>query len=106
MDMPQPARAEASIGAQARAEAHADMMRRAMLIARAAVIADIESECVAETVGAQRWWDTRPMLDAREHAPAVVDMARESLQYALDTAIVTGHPTVAHLVRINRRPGE
>ena len=83
-------------GPMARAEAHAEIMRRTMRIARAAVVADIQSECTRETISGEHWWDTRPMLDPREHAPDVVDMARDALDYALDTAIVRRHPHQPH----------
>jgi hypothetical protein len=68
------------------------------------VTSTIQCECVrvtdAEHGHAGTWWDTRPMLDPREHAPQVVDMATEALQYALDTGLAIRHPRAPHLVRL------
>ena len=38
------------------------------------------------------------MLDLREHAPPVVDMAREALDYALSAGLARRHPAMPHLV--------
>ena len=66
----------------------------AMRIADAAVVADIESYGVP--IGG-RVYDVSPMLDPREHAPQVVDMAREAIDYALERGLVQRLPQDGHL---------
>lgn len=78
-----------------------DLLRRAMQIANRAVIADIESEAVrVHDMPGGRWYDVRPMLDAREHPPESIDMANEALRYAQDCGLVRTHPEHEHLVRV------
>ena len=74
-----------------------EMLRLAFLIANRAVVADIESYGVKCAHG---YYDVRPMLDPREHAPEAIDMAREALAYALASHIAVRHPQLEHLVRI------
>jgi hypothetical protein len=77
------------------------MLALGLSIANRAVVADIETECVAVDLGdGHRWYDTRPMLDPREHAPDVIDMASEALQWAESSALVQRHSEQRHLVRI------
>lgn len=94
MDDDTPARFAASIG----------HIRRGLAIANAAVLADIETGGVRVWPAAApypgRWFDTRPMVDEREHAPHVVDMARRALAYALEAGLVQAHPLHRHLVCI------
>jgi len=71
-------------------------------LAALAVISDIESEAVRVHLPEPgRWYDTRPMLDPREHAPEIVDMATQALDYALQQGLVHRHSQQQHLVRIN-----
>jgi hypothetical protein len=85
----------------------AEVLRLALNVADRAAVCDIECECVMhdrDEDGNRRWLDTRPMLDPREHDPALIDMARESLAYARARGLIefmVGHP---HLVRVLRRP--
>lgn len=81
-------------------ETPVELIARAFHIATRAVITDIESYCVQYANG---WWDTRPMLDPREHAPEAIDMAREAIDYAISAHIAVRHPMQPHLVRITTR---
>jgi hypothetical protein len=73
---------------------------RAYLIADAAAVADIESSCPSSMVGGQRWHDTRPMLDEREHCSEVIDMARQALDHAAERGLIERRLSEPHLVRI------
>lgn len=80
------------------------LITQALAIANDAVIADIESEAHAVMLpdSVHRWWDVRPMVDAREHIPEFVDMAQRAIDYALSAGLAERHPTHAHLVRITQ----
>jgi len=70
-------------------------------IADRAVVADIESECVAVADDTGRgWWDTRVMLDPREMPDDFIEMARQAIEYAHQRGLIRSHPQHAHLVRI------
>lgn len=71
-------------------------------IADAAVVGDIESEAIGIDLedDERTWYDIRPMLDEREHAPPVIDQAVMALRYALSRGLISYHPTQAHLVRM------
>jgi hypothetical protein len=72
-----------------------------LTIANRAVIADIESECVAlDDADGVRWHDTRPMIDPNEHCSEVIDMATETLAYAEESGLIRRHAQQRHLVRI------
>jgi hypothetical protein len=75
-------------------EAH--LVSSAFLIANRAVVADIESNCIR--VGA--WYDTRPMIDPREHAAEALDMAAELLRYGEAAGVIKRHPRQRYMVRI------
>ena len=75
-------------------------------IADAAVIADIETACVRTGPAAHRLWDTRPMLDPREHCPESIDMAELALLYAELRGLITIDTLHPHLVRINPQPSK
>jgi len=82
-----------------------DLMTRGFVLANRAVVETIESECIRVTMPTPgRWYDTRPMLDPHEHAPDVVDMATQALQYALDAGLAHRHPYEPHLVRVTEAP--
>jgi hypothetical protein len=81
----------------------ADALETLAVVARDAIIADIQTECAkaaAPGEAAADWYDTRPMLDPREHAPQVLDMAARALALADAMRIITRHPHAQHLVRI------
>jgi hypothetical protein len=82
----------------------ADAGQVAERIAAAAVIADVECNCPCVTSQGVRWYDTRPMLDPREHSGELVDMATEAIQYGLQRGLLVSHPEHAHLVRVAQRP--
>lgn len=69
-------------------------------LADAAVICDIESEGVRVGEPAARRWDIRPMIDPREHAGEVVDMARKGLAYAMWRGLIELDADTAGIVRI------
>lgn len=84
--------------------------RLAYSIADATVISDLEDLPVeltawgtAPTAPEVAWRDTRPWLDEREHAPQVVDMARQALYYADLRRLIARHPEHPYLVRITAR---
>jgi hypothetical protein len=74
-------------------------------VARDAIVADIQTECARAAAPGETtcdWYDTRPMLDPREHAPQVLDMAARALALADAMRIITRHPGAPHLVRITK----
>lgn len=73
----------------------------ARAIADRACVDDIRTMAVAAPGG---YWDTRPMLDDREHSPAWIDMARQALAYADLRGLLQRHPADHHLVRIKHVP--
>jgi hypothetical protein len=81
-------------------------LRRALHIANQAVVADVETNCPAlrSPCGRLTWYDVRPMLDEREHAPQVVDMAREAITYGIDAGLLVRQEEHPHWVRV-ARPG-
>lgn len=78
---------------------------RARRLAEWYVVSDIELSCpLAQTSeDATFWYDTRPMLDEREHSPEFIDMSTEALTYALEAKLFVQHATQPHLVRYVRR---
>lgn len=78
------------------------LLQQALTIANRAVISDIECNCVRlENVPTGRpWFDTRPMVDPREHAPESLDMATQALAYAEASGLIERNPQYRHLVRI------
>jgi hypothetical protein len=83
----------------------AEISRLAHAIADISTVADIESECVAsrEPGSAHRWYDTRPMVDPREHCNEFIEMAEQVLAYARMRGLIVQHPERTHLVRIHRK---
>lgn len=75
-------------------------------LADRACIADIECEAVIweDHEHGRCWYDTRPMLDEREHSSDFVEMNRQALAYAQQRGLISPHPQHAHLVRIVRMP--
>lgn len=79
------------------------LVHLAFEIANRAVIEDIEAYAVKVQADTRIYWDTRPMTDAREHNPEVVDMATQALQYAIGAGLVGLHPQRPYLVTIRGR---
>lgn len=76
------------------------VMALAKIIANRNVMADIEENCPRVNLGdGGTWRDTRPMLDHREHAPEVIDMASQALDYATSSGLLARHPMQTYLVR-------
>ena len=70
-------------------------------IANRAVISDIETGCVAVRNGnGWTWYDTRSMVDPREHASETLDMATDALAYAEASGLIRRHPRDRHMVRV------
>lgn len=78
-----------------------EQVRLACAIADRACVDDIRTMAVAAPGG---YWDTRPMLDDREHSPAWIDMAQQALAYADLRGLLQRHPADHHLVRIKHVP--
>lgn len=77
------------------------MLQIAMRIANRNVVADIETNALRVFPHlAGRWYDTRPMLDPREHCGPVLDMLTEALAYAEQAGLVRRHATERWLVCI------
>ena len=75
-------------------------MTQACILANRAVIADLEQHCPrVDMADGCAWRDTRPMLDPREHAPEVLDMATQALDYAQACGLLVQHPQYGYLVR-------
>lgn len=74
----------------------------AFRLATTAVADDIRSECARVTLGGWTWWDTRPMLDPREHAAETIDMARLAIDYAVQTGLAMRNPMQPHLLHLLR----
>lgn len=78
------------------------LLRRAFVLSNHYVVSTITAEC-AHTQGG--WYDTRPMLDEREHAPASVDTFREILQYGIDAGLLERHAADRAMVRVRHNGG-
>lgn len=79
----------------------ADLQRAAHTLAAAVVRSDIESFGIKERIASLTWWDTRPMVDLREHSPHMVDMANLAIGYAISTGIAFPHPQRPYLLRLS-----
>ena len=78
----------------------------AVSIADRAVVSDIETHCPIfyRMPDGEKVFDTRPMVDEREHAPQVIDMARQALEYARRRGLIWSPPGSDHLVVLSARP--
>lgn len=83
------------------AVAMGDMIRLATAIADRAAVDDIRSMATAAPGG---YWDTRTMLDEREHSAAWIDMATQAIDYAALRGLITRHPRDHYLVRVKHVP--
>lgn len=64
-------------------------------------VSDLELNALRTKTDEPGWWyDTRPMLDPREHCGQAVDMAVETLRFGEAAGAFLRHPTQRHLVRI------
>jgi hypothetical protein len=83
----------------------ADLIARALKIADAAVVSDIECNAVAAGRDDQgrELFDLRPMVDPREVPQEVQDMHQQAIDFALDRGLIVAHSKRYGLtVRINR----
>lgn len=78
------------------------LVGHAVSIADEAVLILLRSECAFSETGTYRWYDTRPMLDEREHSGPNVDQHRQCLEYASLRHLVFADPDQPHLVRLLR----
>ena len=76
-----------------------ELMLRALTLADAAAWCDIEAGADRVQFADGLYWDLRPMLDTREHAPEVIDLNQLSIDYALQRGMVRRHPLEPHLVQ-------
>jgi hypothetical protein len=76
----------------------ADVISSAFTLANAYVASTIETECVS--VGA--WFDTRVMLDPREHCGEVIDMNAELIRYGENSGLLVRHPRCRYMVRFSK----
>ena len=76
------------------------LVAQAFRLANDAAVSDLESEAHPVTKDGQRWWDTRPMLDANRHTPRVLAMLAEALTFGLLSELFEPHPSESHLVRV------
>lgn len=78
------------------------VLRTAIILANRAVLEDIEDECSFHWEDHFAWYDLRPMTDPNEHSEQVCDMAKEAIDYGIDSGLLIRHPDPArpHLVRI------
>ncbi len=60
---------------------------------------DLETYAAAIRIDGVRWWDTRPMVDAREQPAESIDMAVQALDYAISAGLLVTHPDMPHVVR-------
>ena len=66
------------------------LMRTAFEIANESVVCTIESNGNRVEMGdGLRWYDTRPMLDEREHSPEIIAWHQRDLAYAEAAEIIT-----------------
>lgn len=63
---------------------------------------DLETYAAEVRIDGARWWDTRPMLDAREQPQECIDMAVLALDYAVSSGLLEQHPAMPHVVRMVR----
>ena len=83
------------------AQADIELLRRGLAIGNAAVISTLECEGVREHLAEPgRWYDTRPMVDPREHDSPVIDMAAEAISYGEAAGLLRRHSVLRHLVCI------
>lgn len=71
-------------------------------IADVSSVADIELHAVEVSIFGQHWWDTRPMLDPREHCDEAIEMGEWVIGYATARGLVQRHPEMPHFVRVVR----
>lgn len=96
----------ANLGATVLTAADAEFFSTAVDLANQLATADIE--CHGHLVATDdpgKWYDTRPMLDPREHAPEALELMAKALAFALASGAARRHSTLPHLVRVNTGSG-
>lgn len=81
----------------------AELTKQAFEIAARAVTADIQSEARSVALDGRTWWDVRPMLDRREQPPEFIDLASDSLKFAIGCGLVGLHPQRPYLLVFERQ---
>lgn len=71
----------------------------ARALAAEKIAEDLDTYAAPIKLDGQRWWDTRPMVDAREQPAECVDMAVQALDYAISAGLLVTHPDMPHVVR-------
>jgi hypothetical protein len=79
---------------------------RADVLADMYVVSDIEVLCPNLRLpdDTRRWYDSRPMLDPREHSQEVIDMATLAIEHGLERGLLQRHPQQAHLLNVCKPP--
>jgi hypothetical protein len=77
------------------------LLATAVRIAKACVVADVESSADLHIMSdGSTWWDLSPMLSPQEHSAEVLDMASETIAFGLAAGCLRQHPCMPHLVRV------
>lgn len=81
---------------------HYTVIKTGMRLAIHSVVAELETSGTREHLPDEpgRWYDTRPMLDPREHSGQVIDMAMELISFGEAVGALHRHPQRRHLVRV------
>ena len=80
-----------------------DVVRRSFTLAHEFAASLIKCEGVPTALDDDsmlRWYDTRPMLDLREHSPTYVDINAEAINFALQVGLAAQHPQRPYLLRL------
>lgn len=79
----------------------AELTKAGLRLAVMYVVADVEEHCPRVNLPEPgRWYDTRPMLDPREHASPFIDMAVDALRFGEHAQALQRHHQHQHLVRV------
>ena len=82
----------------------ADLTPLAREVASWACVSDIELHAAPVMLDGVRWYDTRPMVDPREHSPECIDMGEKAITLALGFHLAERHPEHPHLLRVLHHP--
>jgi len=73
---------------------------RGLALADTYCVTDIETTADSVMLDGQRWYDTRPMLDPREHCDEFIDLAKATIDHVLSRGLAVRHLQQPHLVRL------
>lgn len=75
---------------------------RLLKLLDAYIVCDVESYGVRARHHGQpgeRWYDVRPMLDEREHAPEFIDMAQLAIEQGVASGVLRRDPALPYMVQ-------